>query len=134
MFQKAIPVWGNYASYEEKLNRHLIFRETVKALKGVSLSIAAADFYRLTVNGKFVGFGPARTAKGYARVDRYDLSAEKENPDGKNEIVIEVAGYACKSLSTVWQASFLCAEITENGIVTKYTGRDFDCFENVQRI
>ena len=78
MFNKAIPIWGKYDGFTEKLNRHLIFRETAESLKGAVLNIAAADFYRLMVNGEFVGFGPARTAKGYARVDSYDLSRVKE--------------------------------------------------------
>lgn len=134
MFIKATPVWGNYVSSTEKLNRHLVFRETAASLKGTVLNIAAADFYRLTVNGEFVGFGPARTAKGYARVDSYDLSDANDTNNGENEIVIEVAGYCCKSMSTVFQNSFLCAELKENGEVTKYTGRDFECFENVRRV
>lgn len=134
MFQNAIPVWGNYGNNTEKLNRHLIFRETTATLNQATLTITAADFYRLTVNGEFIGFGPARTAKGYARVDVYDLSGVKESSDGKNVIMIEVAGYCCKTISTVWQDSFLCAELSENGIVTKYTGRDFECFENAWRV
>ena len=103
MFQNAIPVWGNYGNNTEKLNRHLIFRETTATLNQATLTITAADFYRLTVNGEFIGFGPARTAKGYARVDVYDLSGVKESSDGKNVIMIEVAGYCCKTISTVWQ-------------------------------
>ena len=134
MFTNAISVWGNYLNDAEKLNRHLIFREVIGSLDNVTVSIAAADFYRLAVNGEFIGFGPARTAKGYARVDSYDLSGIKGAADGKNEIVIEVAGYHCKSLSTVFGESFLCAEIAENGAVTKYTGRDFECFENTRRV
>ena len=114
MFLKAIPVWGNYLNDMDKLNRHLIFRETAESLDHVTIHIAASDFYRLTVNGEFVGFGPARTACGYARVDSYDLSGIKNGNHEKNEIVIEVAGYHCKSLSTVFGESFLCAEITEN--------------------
>jgi len=134
MFTKAIPVWGSYKNDSEKLNRHLIFREGVKSLDGVTIQIAAAYFYRLTVNGNFVGFGPARTAKGYARVDAYDLSKIKAADNRENEIVIEVAGYHCKSLSTVFQDSFFCAEIVEKGKVTKYTGKDFQCFENTRRV
>lgn len=134
MFTKAIPVWGDYFNNEDKLNRHLIFREVAESLDHVIVNIAASDFYRLTVNGEFVGFGPARTAKGYARVDSYDLSGVKNADGAKNDIVIEVAGYHCKSLSTAFGESFLCAEITENGTVTKYTGRDFACFENTRRV
>ncbi len=133
MFFNAIPVWGNYLNNTDKLNRHLLFRETIESLNNVNINIAASDFYRLTVNGEFVGFGPARTSIGYARVDSYDLSNIKSSENGKNEIVIEVTGYHCKSLSTVLRDSFLCAEITENGTVIKYTGRDFNCFENTRR-
>lgn len=134
IFKKALPVWGSYEEHSEKLNRHLIFRETVASLNRCVLLIAAADFYRLSVNGEFVGFGPARTARGYARVDVYDLSLLNDLKDRNSEIVIEVAGYCCKSLSTVWQDSFLCAEILKNGEVEKYTGRDFECFENTFRV
>ena len=130
MFKKALPVWGDYTSNYEKLNRHLVFRESLESLSGITLNIAAVDFYRLTINGSFLGFGPARTAKGYARVDSYDLSAYN-NADGKNEIIIEVAGFFCKSLSTERQNSFLCAELLLNGEAIKYTGRDFECFDDV---
>ena len=129
MFIKAIPVWGNYKDNTDKLNRQLVFRETVENFSDIVLNIAASDFYRLTVGGKFVGFGPARTAKGYARVDSYDLT---EFSGG--EIIIEVAGYRCKSLSTCLQDSFFCAELTKKGEVLKYTGRDFECFENARRV
>ena len=98
MFFNAIPVWGNYLNNTDKLNRHLLFRETIDSLNNVNINIAASDFYRLTVNGEFVDFGPARTSIGYARVDSYDLSDIKSSENGKNEIVIEVAGYHCKSL------------------------------------
>ena len=131
MFKKAIPVWGNYQSNDEKLNRHLVFRESLESLKGITIKLAAFDFYRLTVNDKFVGFGPARTAKGYARVDTYDLSAF-DNEKGNNKIIIEVAGFFCKSLSTVRQDSFLCAEILADSAVIKYTGKDFECFEIIR--
>ena len=121
MFLKAKPIYAKGKSTE--LNSFATFRTTLAKLCGKEISIAAATFYRLTVNGKYAMFGPARTAEGYARVDRIDLSPYHE--DGTNEIVIEVAGYACRSLSTVYQPSFLCAEITENGEPVAYTGRDF---------
>ena len=79
MFKKAVPVWPSYRTSKEKLNRRLIFKEQIDSLLGITLNIAAIDFYRLTVNGEFVGFGPARTAKGYARVDSYDLSSLKDS-------------------------------------------------------
>ncbi len=132
MFNCAVPVWKKYDSFDDAQNRHLIFREKLPSLGGVTLSVAASDFYRLRVSGEFVGFGPARAALGYARVDEYDLS--EYDRDGECEIVLEVAGYHCKSLATVWQSSFLCAELKKEGKVLKYTGRDFPCYENLRRV
>lgn len=133
MFQKAVPVWIPFESEAEKMNRQLIFRAEAPDLRGAQLSIAAIDFYRLYVNGQFVGFGPARCAKGYARVDQYDLTAYA-SPEGKNVLVIEVAGYHCSSLSTAKQDSFFAAELTVGGDVVLYTGRDFECCHNARRV
>ncbi len=124
MFQKAIPVW---IKEEDPRNTHLIFRAVATVKKQGVLKIAAADFYKLYLNGKMAGFGPARTAKGYARVDEYPLTADTY------EIYIEVAGYGCKSLSTVRQNAFLAAELTEGELPLLYTGRDFSCFINGRR-
>lgn len=133
MFQKAVPIWIPFKNEQEKLNCHLIFRARAADLRGVHLSLAAADFYRLSVNGRFVGFGPARCAKGYARVDNYDLT-EYASDRGENTIIVEVAGYHCSSLSAVKQASFFAAELTLNGNVVLFTGRDFECYRNVRRV
>lgn len=58
MFQKAIPVW-----HDAGLNTHLIFRAEGD-FSGARLRIAAADFYKVYIDGAFLGYGPARTAKG----------------------------------------------------------------------
>ena len=120
MFQKAIPVWHNAG-----LNTHLIFRAEGD-FSGAVFRIAAADFYKVYADGAFLGFGPARAAKGYARVDEYSLAA-------CHEVRIEVAGYGCSSLSTVRQQSFCCAEIVRDGTVLAATGFDFACIRNHQR-
>ena len=69
MFRKAVPVWHNGG-----LNTHLLFTVTLDDLTDTVLRIAAADFYALYVDGVFLGWGPARTAAGYARVDEYRLT------------------------------------------------------------
>ena len=124
-FKKAKAV--SIKSVSEKLNGYSVFKAETGNLKGAEISVAAADFYRLTVNGKFVGFGPARTALGYARVDEYDLSDYA--CEGKNTVVIEVANYKCRTLSAVIQPNFLTAEITLGGEVLAYTGKDFLGYE-----
>ena len=98
MFKQAIPVFAT--GKENEMNYTLLLRATYADLRGCKLYITAASFYRLVVNGRFVAFGPARTAGGYARVDELALG-RYGNKTGENEILIEVAGYGCKSLSTV---------------------------------
>ncbi len=123
-FSKAKPVFLKNRS--EELNVFAVFRALVPTLREATIHLTAASFYRLTVNGKFVAFGPARTAKKYARVDVFDLSPY--NAEDENEILIEVAGYHCRSLSTVFQPSFLIAEIKQHENILAATGRDFEAF------
>ena len=153
MFQKALPIWIPNQTHKEKLNTQLLFTAEVASLEGTVLHLTAADFYRVTVNGRFVGFGPARTAKGYARVDSYDLSAydnqklyaddtsvrgmiQRRRP---NEIRVEVAGYHCSTLATALQDSFLAAELVdESGTPVLYTGGEYEgegfyCFHHSRR-
>lgn len=131
MFIKAIPVFAD--GKETELNYQLILRATVADLKETKLAITACSFYRLTVNGRFVAFGPARTAEGYARVDCVELG-DYHIPGRDNEIVIEVAGYSCHTLSTVRQPSFVLAELTRGDEVLLATGRDFEGYCSCRRM
>ena len=121
MFKKAVPVYAE--NLKDKMNTHIMLKETVSSLKGCTAKISAASFYKLYVNDIFVGFGPARTAKGYARVDEYDLTPYHK--EETNEIRIEVVGYFCSSYYTPKQPSFVICEIIKDCQVVLYTGRDF---------
>ncbi|MBQ6947482.1 MAG: hypothetical protein IJN42_05485, partial [Clostridia bacterium] len=118
MFNKALPVW--LKDRENEMNCHAVFclQQEIKA--SAELYITAATYYRVWVNGRFLAYGPARTAKGYARVDILPL------PEGNLTLRIEVEGFACGSLSTAKTPSFLQAEIRQGEEVLAYTGRDFD--------
>ena len=129
-FEKAKPIFLKDKS--TSLNTFAVFRAEIKYIQNATLYITASTFYRLKINGTFVAFGPARTAKGYTRVDRMDISAHLQN--GKNEILIEVAGYYCASLSTVRQPSFLLCEIHGENEVIAATGFDFDGFYPAYKI
>ena len=124
MFKFAKPIFPKEKNKE--MNVFAGFRAEVDSLKNAKITLSAYTFYQLYVNGEFVGYGPARTAKGYARVDVIDL--DKYNKDGVNEIVIGVMGYYCRALSTVHQPSFLCAEVSRDGEVVAFTGKDFECY------
>lgn len=129
MFLKAVPVYGE--GKQRQMNSFLHFRETTGSLRETVLSITAYSFFRLWVNGQFVFFGPSRAAGGYARVEEIDLSPY-DNGD-TNELVVEVAGYACGSLASVDQPSYLLAELRRGEEVILYTGRDFSCYDSGMR-
>ena len=130
MFLKAIPVFAEGKETEQ--NYQLVLRAKVEDLRDTQLKITAFSFYRLTVNGRFVSFGPARAAQGYARVDVLNLN-DHHIPGRLNEIVIEVAGYYCQTLSTVKQPSFVVAELTRGDEVLLATGRDFEGYCSCRR-
>ncbi len=117
MFIDAKPIW--LKDRENEMNCHAAFCLTREIAAGAELYITAATYYRVWVNGRFLAYGPARTAKGYARVDILPL------PAGKLDLRIEVEGFACGSLSTVKTPSFLQAELRQGDTVLAYTGRDF---------
>ena len=124
MFKKATPIFARGKEWDK--NTHIVLRGHVSSFKKAVIRISAASFYRLTVNGSFVCFGPARAAKGYARVD--EISLDNFHSDVGNEVVIEVVGYACRSLSLPYEASFVCAEIESDNKIILATGTDFECF------
>ena len=130
MFKQAIPVFAK--GKENEMNYTLCLRAECASLVGCTLYVSAFSFYRLTVNGRFVAFGPARTAGGYARVD--EIALGRYDRRGGNEILIEVAGYACRSLSTVKQSSFAIAELRRGEEVLLCTGRDFAGFVSAHRV
>ncbi|WP_438483001.1 alpha-L-rhamnosidase-related protein [Oleiharenicola lentus] len=75
----------------------------------LTLRLTGHSLYRIFVNGKFAGHGPARAAHGFYRVDEIDLTAQLRV--GDNVIAIEVAGYNANSYYLLNQPSFLQAEV-----------------------
>ena len=120
MFLKAQPVW--IKDREREMNVHAVFCTKAVLQEPGRLLLAGTAFYRVTVNGEFLAFGPARTAKGYVRQDVLPL------PAGTCDIRIETCGYYCRSLSTVMQPSVLMAEVCCADQILAYTGRDFDAY------
>jgi len=89
MFQKAKPIWLKDLAYE--MNIQARFAATFAAEGSVLLKLTGASFYKVLLNGRLIHYGPAPTAKGYARVDEIALAAEA----GSNRLEIEAASYNC---------------------------------------
>ena len=79
----------------------------------------AVDFYRVFLDGKFVSYGPERTAEGYARKREIEIK-------GIKEIKIEVAGYNHQSYCVDKQFPFFGVEIFKDNAVI-YNALDFSC-------
>ncbi len=119
-FRSAQPVWPD--GRQEEMNLMVGFRAklTKPKAKPAVLRVAAATIYRVSVNGEFVGHGPARAAHGYYRVDEWDLTPRLR--PGENVVAIEVAGYNVNSYYVLDQPSFLQAEVVSGDDVLASTG------------
>ncbi len=124
-FQKAVPYWPETAG--DDLNRRVGFRTVLDATPADAvLRIATSGLYRTTVNGAFLGHGPARAGHGHFRIDEWPL---KEAAGAQSVVIgIEVAASVARSYYMVKQAPFVQAEIVAGGKVLATT-RDFQAID-----
>lgn len=107
-FQSAVPVWPVTLSGQMNVwvsfHAHLDLAPRAKA----TLRLAAAQAYRVWVNGTVTGRGPARTAHGHARVDECAIAPDAA---GQLGLIIEVVGYGVPTFCSTHEPAFLCAEV-----------------------
>ena len=118
-WRAAAPVWP--AGESETLNSHFAFEAPFAYAAGrpkPTLRVTAAYTYRITLNGRFVGYGPVRAPKDVYRVDTWTLDAAP----GENCLVIEAAGYRCNNYCFIDQEPFLQAEVLDGARVLAATG------------
>lgn len=121
MFQKAKSIWIKDKSTE--MNVFAAFHVQKTLTKPANLHVTAATYYRVFVNGEFIAYGPARTARGYAREDILTVCPDE---NGICDIIVQVCGYYNSGLSIICQPSFVMAELECDGEVLAYTGHDFE--------
>lgn len=135
-FDMAQSVWP--AGLENEMNTFVGFKTSfdLKAGEKAVLKLVAWYSYRVTLNGAFVAFGPARGPKGFFRPDELDLS--KAAKAGRNELLVEVAGYNVPNFYLMEQDPFFKAEVAVDGRVLKSSraaGGDFvaTCLPRVKK-
>lgn len=123
-FLSAEPVWPR--GEEATLNGACIFRGQFRADGKAKCVIRAASAYpyRVRFNGKFAGYGPARAAPGFFRVDEWRLPTT----NGENRVEIDACGANCECFYFPKQTPFVQAEVVEGGEVRLATGRNFPAF------
>lgn len=99
-------IWN--AEIQKEKNHTLAFTYQYYAEKCDRLELTAASLYRLIIDGVFVGYGPARAAHGYSRVDQYDLSRYAGK---KIHITVEVFASNINTYYVVDELPFFAAEL-----------------------
>lgn len=124
-FKAATSCWPETGG--DDLNRRVGFRLTLDSLPADAvLRLATSGLYRATVDGKFLGHGPARAGHGHFRIDEWPL---KEFAGAVPRVIgIEVAASVARSYYMVKQPPFLQAEIVSGGKVLATT-RDFQAID-----
>lgn len=115
-------IWGGD---REKKNTRLIFSINIEKPCDL-LTLCAVDFFQIFADGKFVAYGPNRTAGGYSRP--YEL-----NVSGVGKLEIKVLAYNSACYSCDLQKPFFGAVLSRRG-ETVYGSEDFQCYEENCRI
>ena len=133
-FERAEPVWAKGRATE--LNSSVRFKALFDAesQSKTFLRITGTSAYRIRLNGRYVGYGPARSPKGFFRVDEWLLDAAIR--DGRNELEIDAVGYNCNSFYYQDQPAFVQAEVVSDGKVLAATAADGGGFsaESTERV
>ncbi len=115
----------------QRKNTMACFRFTVKQSNAlVLLKMAAAGSFRLTVNGNFIGYGPARVWMGHSTIREYDISQYVKEEDAL--IVVEVVYHGTDSFYIVDEPPFFWCEIYENNKKIA-TAKDFSSYLNTAK-
>jgi len=111
-FIHALPVWP--PKLAGRMNIWISLHASVKLSPGecATLRLAAAQAYRIWVNGEFAGRGPARTAHHYARVDEWPVQSDGA---GNLRVIVEVMQYGVATFCSTHEPAFCCAELVALG-------------------
>src|SRR5690625_4825491 len=109
-FKNAKAIWID--TDQTRKNRFVGFHTHLSMEKETDaiIKISARSYYRLYINGKIIANGPARTAKGYCRVDLLEIRIPREC-----DIAVEVVAYSKPekySNDCTMEPGMLIAEIT----------------------
>ncbi len=119
-FKVAKPVWlqdrnklmNDFAGFKGVFN--------LDDTKDVILTCTGHNSYRVYVNGKYLGYGPARGPHGFFRVDEWSLDNFVKK--GTNIVAFEVVSYNVNGYGITNQPGFIQAEVRKGNEVLCATG------------
>lgn len=116
-------VWAE--GQKNQMNRAFAFVLDLGKKQMGEICLSAASCYKVIADGKLMGFGPNRTAHGYARAAVYSFNAQY--------ITVEVQSHFVPNFCWVKREPFFaCVLKTESG--KEYFAEDFNCFALSDRV
>lgn len=116
-------VWAE--GQKNQMNRAFAFVLDLGKKQMGEICLSAASCYKVIADGKLMGFGPNRTAHGYARVAVYPFNAQY--------ITVEVQSHFVPNFCWVKREPFFaCVLKAESG--KEYFAEDFNCFALSDRV
>lgn len=116
-------VWAE--GQKNQMNRAFAFVLYLGKKQMGEICLSAASCYKVIADGKLMGFGPNRTAHGYARAAVYPFNAQY--------ITVEVQSHFVPNFCWVKREPFFsCVLKTERG--KEYFAEDFNCFALSDRV
>lgn len=116
-------VWAE--GQKNQMNRAFAFVLDLGEKQMGEICLSAASCYKVIADGKLMGFGPNRTAHGYARAAVYPFNAQY--------ITVEVQSHFVPNFCWVKREPFFaCVLKTESG--KEYFAEDFNCFALSDRV
>lgn len=121
-FKVAKPIW--LQDRNKVMNDFAGFRAVFSTdePKDVVLICTGHTAYRIYVNGKYLGYGPARGPHGFFRVDEWHLDPLLNK--GTNIVAIEAVSYNVNGYGITNQPGFIQAEIRKGNQVLSATGSE----------
>ena len=119
-------IWAEGLSQEKNVT--ISFQLRLQVQKPLTLRMAASNLYRLFVNGDLIGYGPARAAEGYARVDEYIIPEAEET-----FLSVDVYSAQINSYYHMEEAPFFAAEIFADGQLIAEAS-DFTAYFRKERV
>ena len=104
---------------ENEMNVQVTFVYSFVPGDDTVIEIAASNVYRLFFDGKLSGYGPARAAEGYVRLDKYRVPRDGDRPI---TVAVEVYSAQVSTFYIMKQPPFFACEITEGGRTVASTG------------
>lgn len=116
-------VWAE--GQKNQMNRAFAFVLDLGKKQMGEICLSAASCYKVIADGKLMGFGPNRTAHGYARAAVYPFNAQY--------ITVEVQSHFVPNFCWVKREPFFaCVLKNESG--KEYFAEDFNCFALSDRV